>query len=67
MDIELFKNKARQLISVRGNVAFEERVTEFSDGYSMTFCMMDDRRIAVSYNNEKRSWKATDLGVREER
>lgn len=65
MSMEQFKDKARQLVAISYDVAYEERATEYSDGFSMTFCLMDDSRIAISYNKYLGSWKATPLESRE--
>lgn len=65
MNMEQFKNKARELIAISYDVANEERATEYSDGFSMTFFLMDGSRIAVSYNKYLESWKAIPLESRE--
>ena len=65
MNMEQFKNKARELIAISYDVAYEESATEYNDGFSMTFCLMDGRRIAISYNKYWETWKGTLLESRE--
>ena len=64
MNMETFKAKARVLMSIREEYAVEENPTEYFDGYSLVFRTMDDRRIAISYNKFKKTWKATELNVK---
>ena len=61
MNIEQFKDKARQLVAISYDVAYEERATEYNDGFSLTFCLVDGTRIAISYNKCLATWKATPL------
>lgn len=65
MNMQQFKDKARQLAAISYDVAYEERATEYNDGFSMTFCLVDGKRIAISYNKYWETWKGTLLDSRE--